>query len=370
MTVPTQTIKVTTGAGNGVATVWPFNPVVVYSSADIQVTLVLSATGVETPLVLGAGAANFSVTVANYPGTGSVTYPADEVTPMPSTHHLVIKGVLTLEQQTNLENQGGYNPETLEIALDKSIRIDQQQQEEIGRSVKLPVSSGLTSLEIANPAALELVGWNAAGDRLENSGVTGALVAAAEGYASAAAASAVAAAAIEQGLYPWPTILTQDAESDSTILFRQQMTSAFKMYAVVLTDIETETSGEDLYMRFYAGNVLQSGSTYSGHLDISAANSASYAGDAYLNQTAARLNIAQFTGATGGHSGIVFIPNPSNAAMWQKFWTMGGFVPTVGTHKKAFGSGHLAVTGAIDGVQFFYSSGNIVSGTFSLMGAA
>ncbi len=52
--------------------------------------------------------------------TGSVTYPADAVTPMTSDEKITMKSVLTLEQQTDLENQGGYFPDTQETQFDKA----------------------------------------------------------------------------------------------------------------------------------------------------------------------------------------------------------------------------------------------------------
>ena len=56
-----------------------------------------------------------------------------------------MKRVLVLEQQTDLNPQGGYFPDVLEAQLDKLLIIDLQQQEEIDRSMKLPVSSSIVT---------------------------------------------------------------------------------------------------------------------------------------------------------------------------------------------------------------------------------
>src|SRR3990167_8899322 len=100
MTVTTQTKKVT-ATGNGVATTFSFSPIVMTAASNIIVTTTVIATGVETVRTQGTGATNWSTTIieADYPTTGSIVYPADEVTPLPSTETITIKRVLTLEQQ-------------------------------------------------------------------------------------------------------------------------------------------------------------------------------------------------------------------------------------------------------------------------------
>jgi hypothetical protein len=166
MTVSTTTNKVS-GLGNASATVFSFSPIVIFASTDLVVTHVSSA-GVETTLTEGTGATNYSVSVASYPGTGSITYPADAVTPMAAGEKVVMKRVLTLEQETDLQNQGGFNAEVLETQLDKLVMLDLQQQEVLDRSVTLPIGVSGVSAELPVPAASRLIGWNAAADALSN----------------------------------------------------------------------------------------------------------------------------------------------------------------------------------------------------------
>jgi len=153
MTVTSQTTKVTT-AGNGSSFTYSFSPMVIFASTDIVVTSTVIATGVETTLVEGTGAAKYSVGITTYPATGSITYPQDEVTAVASTANITVKRTLTLEQQTDLNNQGGYFADTQETQFDKLLMIDLQQQEDINRSFKLPVSySGSLSLEVPSDVA-------------------------------------------------------------------------------------------------------------------------------------------------------------------------------------------------------------------------
>lgn len=142
MTVTTPLSKVGPIAGNGLATVFSFAPIVLpESSADLTV-IFADENGIETTLVEGTGPANYSVSVPSYPGTGSITYPASGTGTLLSTQTITIKRALELEQNTRLSNQGGYFPDVQEAVFDRLTMIDIQQQEEIDRCVKVDLSSG------------------------------------------------------------------------------------------------------------------------------------------------------------------------------------------------------------------------------------
>ena len=172
MTVTSQTTKVT-ATGNGSATTFSFSPLVIFASTDLVVVTTVTATGVETTRTEGTGATNWSTSLTSFPATGSIVYPADTVTPLPSTETITIKRVLTLEQQTDLENQGTYFADTQETALDKLLMIDLQQQEAVDRSLKLPVSSSSAiSVELPAPVADAFIKWDSVGTSLESSSTT------------------------------------------------------------------------------------------------------------------------------------------------------------------------------------------------------
>ena len=174
MTVENQTNKVTAN-GNDSATVFSFSPMVINAAAELIVTHV-STTSVETNVPLGTGSTDFSQNITSFPATGSVTYPATGGTPLATGEKLVIKRVLTLEQQTDLQNQGGYFPEVQETAFDKLVMIALQQQETIDRCFKLAVSvvgsfDPELPANIAAQAGLAVV-VNSAGDGLTLSAIT------------------------------------------------------------------------------------------------------------------------------------------------------------------------------------------------------
>jgi len=124
--VETQTTRVDV-AGNASTTSFSFSPMVIFANTELSVSLVVDLTGVETALTLTD---DYTVVVASYPGTGTISYPASG-DPLASGESLIIRRVLTLEQTVDLENQGGYFPDTQETALDKLVMLSLQQQEEL-----------------------------------------------------------------------------------------------------------------------------------------------------------------------------------------------------------------------------------------------
>lgn len=138
MTVETTT-NISTALGNDTATSFPFDMII---AEDTEITVVKTdASGNETTLTEGTGSTNFSVSVAKYPGKGSIIYPASGSTKLATGEKLFIRRVKSLKQEMALSNQGGYFPELQEGAFDKLTMIDIQQQEQIDRSLQLPLSS-------------------------------------------------------------------------------------------------------------------------------------------------------------------------------------------------------------------------------------
>jgi hypothetical protein len=171
----------------------------ILNEAHLLVTVRHPTTGVETTLTLTT---DYTVDGVGDVGGGQIALVAGKAWMtagnLTTDWHITIRGVEPLAQETDIRNQGDYYPEGIEDQFDYQMRIAQQQQDELDRSVKLPetvTASGFdTTLpaDIAsNPDATIVV--NSAGTGLEMGPTSGDI----SGAQSAATAAIAAQGAAE-----------------------------------------------------------------------------------------------------------------------------------------------------------------------------
>ena len=158
MTVSSTVNRISYACGGGVTSfAYPFK---IFDEADLVVIL-RSAAGVETTLAITT---EYSVDGVGEDAGGNVT----TVATYAAGNTLVIKRELAILQETDYIEGGAFQANSHEDALDKGAMISQQLDEEIGRALKLAVSSSYTDIEVPDPAANKYLGWNAAATALEN----------------------------------------------------------------------------------------------------------------------------------------------------------------------------------------------------------
>ena len=195
MTTENQVDKVT-ATGDGSARTFSFSPIKIFADTELAVVTTVTATGVETIRTLGTGTTNFSqsIAAADFPSTGSITFPATLGTALPSTETITTKRIPKLEQQTNLESQGGYDPQVQEDQFDKIVHMIIHLQEELDRCIKLTVSDTFSGAADLERTASQFLRWNAAAD-----GVDAVAVATTTGSASDVAPQDVSVSAAAAG---------------------------------------------------------------------------------------------------------------------------------------------------------------------------
>lgn len=99
--------------------------------ADDLVVVLTAIDGTETTLARGT---DYSVDGVGNEAGGTVTYPLGG-DPLATGEILTILREIPAVQETDLRNQGAYYPETIEDELDRSRMIDQQQQEQLDRTL-------------------------------------------------------------------------------------------------------------------------------------------------------------------------------------------------------------------------------------------
>lgn len=158
MSVADQTRRIAPITGDGVTRRFSFSPMTIFSADELEVVTTVTATGVDTTVARGTNATSYALTITSFPATGSIDYPAAGGTLMPSTETITIRRVLTLEQLLELDIQGGWDPQAVEDQFDKIMMILLQQQEELDRCIRLPLSyeaSGIDG-EVSTPLGSDI----------------------------------------------------------------------------------------------------------------------------------------------------------------------------------------------------------------------
>lgn len=167
MTINSTIRKTNLFVGNGSASTFPFT-FKVFTAAEIVVVKVTTATSNETTLTLTT---DYTVTLNpdqnGNPG-GSITLVSGGVAQNLATgFNLLITSNVQATQGTDLTNQGGFFPEVINDALDKSVILHQQQQEILDRSIRFSLTNTIGSLEISQDAAAranKILGFDSQGE--------------------------------------------------------------------------------------------------------------------------------------------------------------------------------------------------------------
>ncbi len=133
MTVSSQISRSGPYLGNGVTTVFDYDFLIV--SPDHLEVIRANPAGVETVLTIGA---DYTVSGVGNQGGGSISLTS---TPAAGYTITILRNV-PFTQETDLENQGSYYPETIEAAFDLAAMRDQQIAEKLDRAILVPPSSG------------------------------------------------------------------------------------------------------------------------------------------------------------------------------------------------------------------------------------
>jgi hypothetical protein len=153
MTVPNDQSDITY-TGTGATATYAYTNIKIFDEDDLEVSVTKLSDLTITPLaintdytVTGVGiAAGGNVVLVNasqawLDGSGFLT----------SSYSITIKRVMEIIQETSVTSQGQNTPEYIEKQFDRSIMIDQQQQEQLDRCLKLPSTEAGTATNTTLP---------------------------------------------------------------------------------------------------------------------------------------------------------------------------------------------------------------------------
>ena len=235
MTVASATSR-KTFAGNGSTTSFDTSPIVFFETSNLVVYVSDDATGEATTLVentdytvTGGDGAVGTISLAG--GSSPYGAPAVDTT-------LVILRQLPILQETDFVQNDGSDAEVQEESLDRIIMILQQHDEELGRTLRVPVADGIDGeLQTIVDRASKVLGFDADGVPVAIANVPTSGVAATAFGEVLLTATGVVDAKDELGL---PVLSPEDYDAvgdgsvDDTTAFSNLLTAAEGAYRVVL----------------------------------------------------------------------------------------------------------------------------------------
>lgn len=164
----------------------------------------------------------------------------------------------------------------------------------------------------------------------------------------------------------WVKISSSTASASATIDFTG-LSSTYRTFAIVLSDIAPATDAVNLYIRTSTDN----GSTYDSGASDYKYNTTTTSGSATISNGTGNAQL--LVGLTVGNStnektsGIVYLHNPQGTTGAVLTWHVNGMSPS-NLAQNMIGCGIRMASADVDAIRFLFSSGNIASGTFTLYG--
>ena len=214
----------------------------VLDQSHLVVTVTTTSTGAAVTKTITT---DYTVTGVGTDSGGNVTFVAGKA-PL-STETVTITRAVPLTQLTDLQNRGGVQPSVLEESFDKLTQITQDTKEVQARTLRFPVASTLSGIEMPLTATNDAVlAWSSDGTKLVN-GPTSGQISSAESSATAAAASAVTAANEASATAPKYTFSTPTSVADpGTGTVRLNHATASSASIIVLDDQTADTGNPNV----------------------------------------------------------------------------------------------------------------------------
>lgn len=154
--------------GNGSTLTYSYN-FKIFAASNLLVTVRDTSDNEEFTLALNT---DYTVSGAGVSTGGSITLIdlnqewIDSSNYFSSGYELSIRRILPLEQATDIRNEDDFLPEVIEDQFDKQVMIDQQQQDELDRSLKTPEtdSGSIGPIPVLDDRASKVLGFDADGD--------------------------------------------------------------------------------------------------------------------------------------------------------------------------------------------------------------
>jgi len=141
------------------------DPTETEAKAAIKAT-VKSADGNIIDLIFGASGTDGYDVILNSTGYGGKIIVNNKRT---NEDYITIYRKYTMKQEADYQDFNASPADTLERCFDKALMVSQQIQEELDRTIKVPITSSITNLSLPNPIPGRTLKWNNEGTGFANS---------------------------------------------------------------------------------------------------------------------------------------------------------------------------------------------------------
>ena len=163
MTISSTVRKAGPYRGTGLVSSYPFN-FKVFQASDVLVLQTDTQGNTTTLALTSAYTVTLNADQNGNPGGNVVLNSA-----LPSGYTLTIGSQVQQLQSTQITNNGGFYPAVITDALDRLTILVQQQQQQVGNALQLSLTTPAgVSTQLPAPVASKIIGWNGAGNGLQN----------------------------------------------------------------------------------------------------------------------------------------------------------------------------------------------------------
>jgi len=164
----------------------------------------------------------------------------------------------------------------------------------------------------------------------------------------------------------WSLLNTLTASSSANLSDTTSFALGYATYVVVFENVNPATASVQFQFQVSIGGTFQTSGYNGGALAYSGA------GTGNAGNPGSCTNITDLNVQSGsiGVSGELWVNRPANTSGPKLCWGHSAFRSTIAQvyNGTLFHGGYAAANGAIDGIRFFFSSGNIASGTIRIYG--
>lgn len=160
------------------------------------------------------------------------------------------------------------------------------------------------------------------------------------------------------------------ASNSATVDVETTFDSTYDDYAIVYDNVTPANANVSFYGRMKVGGAYDTGSNYSSSVVGANSSTSTYQGSGGNAEAFIRLGSGGLISTTAGTSvgGIVWLRNPTSTSLQKTCRFETDLVASTNDTYYFGGTGKNSATTALTGFRFYFSAGNVATGTFRLYG--